>query len=91
MMMRSVQVPAFQAAMTPIGTAMTTEKTRVAAARAKVGSRRCPMRCATGRSEKIETPRSPERIEPTQVKNWMWTGRSRPSWWRMRAMSSGRA
>ena len=30
-------------------------------------------------------------MDPTQVKNWTWRGRSRPSWARMRAMSSGRA
>ena len=69
MIRRSIQVCAFQAASTPMGTATTTAKMVVASDSISVGSSRCPISFATGRLEKIETPRLPENTLPTQIKN----------------------
>ena len=91
MMTRSVIVPAFQAAITPIGTATRMAKMMVAMASASVGSSRWPISLATGRLEKMEVPRSPESSAPTQLKNWMWSGSFRPRFSRIFSMSSGRA
>jgi hypothetical protein len=55
----STQLPAFQAATTPIGTAITTAKINVSTIRESVGSMRWAMSCVTGRLVKIEVPRSP--------------------------------
>ena len=91
MIARSTQVPAFQAATTPIGTATTTVMISVVSASIRVGSSRWPISLVTGRLEKIEMPRSPCSSDQTQVPNWMCSGWSRPSCARMRAMSAGLA
>src|SRR5580704_13637138 len=64
MMARSIQVPAFHAATTPIGTATQTANTSVTTISESVGSIRCAIRLATGRLVKIDVPRSPCRILP---------------------------
>ena len=86
---RSVRVRAFHAAMTPIGTATRMAKMMVAVASASVGSSRWPISLVTGRLEKIEVPRSPDRTAPTQLKNWTWSGSFRPRRSRIFSMSSG--
>jgi hypothetical protein len=64
-------VPAFQAAIVPIGTAIRIARTAVDSASDRVGSSRCPISLATGRLEKIEMPRSPCIRLHSQVPNWM--------------------
>ena len=88
---RSTRVPARHAANTPRGTAMRMLKMVVRTERATVGSRRWPMRCVTGRLEKIDTPRSPWARWVTQRRNWTWMGWSRPSRARIFSMSDGLA
>ena len=58
MMTRSNQVPAFQAASTPIGTATMIENISVTIISDSVGSMRCAIMVVTGRLVKIERPRS---------------------------------
>ena len=60
----------------------------VATDRTRVGSSLCRISLLTGSWEKMEVPSSPWRIWPTQPTNWMGSGRSRPSCFPMRAMSS---
>ena len=58
MMARSNQVPTFQAASTPIGTATTIDSRSVISISDIVGSMRCAIMVVTGRLVKIERPRS---------------------------------
>ena len=88
---RSTQVPARQAATTPIGTASITANTMVQAVSVSVGSRRWPISLETGRLEKIEVPRSPRATCHSQIASCLCSGASSPSLWRMRSMSSGEA
>ena len=88
---RSTNVPARHAANTPSGTATTMLRMMVATQSARVGSRRWPMSFATGRLEKIDTPRSPWASCPTQRANCTWMGWSRPSRARIFSMSAGLA
>ena len=68
---RSIQEPAFQAASTPRGIETRTAMMMVVTESARVGSRRCLIRVATGRLEKIEMPRSPCSSCQTHLPNWM--------------------
>ena len=88
---RSTQVPAFQAATTPIGTASSTANSMVQAVSVSVGSRRWPMSLETGRLEKIDVPRSPRTTCHSQMASCLCSGASSPSLWRMRSISSGEA
>jgi hypothetical protein len=56
---RSTQVPTFQAASIPSGTAMTTAISSDTIASAIVGSSRCTIMWLTGWLPKIELPKSP--------------------------------
>jgi len=85
---RSMKVPAFQAAITPIGTAAQIAITSVVVVSISVGSRRWSISLETGRFEKIETPRSPRARLKTHLPNWTRKGSLRPRRSRMRAMSS---
>ena len=67
MISRSIHVPTFHAAITPIGIAVATATSSVANVRQTVGSTRWPMSCITGRLVKIEMPRSPCSTDQTQV------------------------
>ena len=67
MMRRSIQVPAFQAATTPIGTATAIARISVTTISDSVGSMRCAISSVTGRLVKIEVPRSPCRMRQTQL------------------------
>jgi hypothetical protein len=49
---------------------------------------RWPISVETGSPEKIDVPRSPRTIGPSQIPTWVRKGRSSPSLARMRAMSS---
>src|SRR6266700_4161931 len=60
MMVRSTQLPAFHAATTPSGTAMTMVRTRVIAISESVGSMRCAINAVTGRLVKIEVQDAPD-------------------------------
>ena len=71
-----------------MGTASTTAMTSVVTDRTRVGSSRCRISRLTGSWEKMEMPSSPWRICPTQATNWTGSGRSSPSCFPMRAMSS---
>src|SRR5690606_28623295 len=88
MMPRSSQLPCFQAAMTPSGTATTTANRRVISASDSVGSTRWPIIMATGCLDSTERPRSPCRICPIQVTNCSGIGRSRPRSARIAAITS---
>ena len=68
---RSIQVPCFHAAITPSGTAITMERTIVDSAIEIEGSMRWPIIFSTGTFEISDTPRSPCRSLPIQVKNWV--------------------
>ena len=68
---RSIHDPAFHAASTPIGIAVSTETSRVEIVRVTVGSTRCAIRVDTGRLVKIEMPRSPCSRCHTQLPNWI--------------------
>ena len=70
MIARSIQVPCFQAAITPIGTATRTAKMIVVVASANVGSIRCSTIVPTEVLERIEVPRSPCSNRISQSKNW---------------------
>ena len=74
--------------MMPIGTANVTANRMVVVARAKVGSIRWPMSVATGRLEKIETPRSPCSRSHDHLAKRTRKGSLRPSFSRIWAMSS---
>src|SRR5215210_3426246 len=87
MMSRSIQVPAFQAATTPIGTATVTARTRVTAMSDRVGPMRCSIMVQTGRLVKIEVPMSPCRMRHDHSPKRTRNGRSRPRFWRMRSTS----
>ena len=67
---RSIHGPAFDAASTPIGIAVSTETKRVETARVTVGSTRCMIKVETGRLVKIDMPRSPCSKCHTQPPNW---------------------
>ena len=86
---RSIQVPCFQAASTPMGMASDSDRISVSTINDIVGSIRWPIMWVTGRLVKIETPRSPcstcQIHSPKRTTN----GRSRPSEARMRITSSG--
>ena len=71
---RSIQVPAFHAASTPIGIAAVTEMIRVEMVSATVGPTRCSIKVETGRLVKIEMPRSPRTRCHTQSPNWTSSG-----------------
>ena len=91
MISRSIQVPCFQAASTPIGTAMPIERIRVRIISEMVGSSRCSIILVTGRLVKIETPRSPFSTFQTHSPKRIRNGRSSPSPARMRSTSAGLA
>ncbi len=67
---RSIQVPAFHAAMTPSGMAIGMVTSKVEMVSATVGSMRCLISVITGRLVKMEMPRSPCSRFHTQVPNW---------------------
>ncbi len=76
---RSIQVPTFQAAMTPKGMAKHSVTMSVITVSAAVGSRRWAMSSVTGRLVKIEMPRSPCSTPQAQVPKRTKNGSSRPS------------
>ena len=86
---RSIQVPCFHAASTPIGIAITNERINVMIISETVGSTRWAIIFVTGRLVKIDVPRSPfstfHAHSPKRTRN----GRSRPSEARMRSTSAG--
>ena len=84
---RSMNLPAFQAPMTPSGTATSTDTIRVQIASDSVGSTRCAIRRVTGRLVKIEMPRSPCSTAQAQVPKRVQNGSLSPSFSRMRSMS----
>ncbi len=86
---RSIQVPCFHAATTPIGMARLSDRIRVSIISDSVGSIRCAIMCVTGRLVKIEVPRSPCRMCQNQSKKRTRNGRSSPSEARMRSTSAG--
>ena len=87
--MRSIHLPCFQAARTPIGTAMVTASSRVRIIKDSVGSIRCWIMVVTGRLVKIDTPMSPFRMFQTHSPKRIRKGRSSPSEARMRSTSCG--
>ena len=66
---RSMRVPCFHAATTPIGTAMKMARNRVTSISESVGSIRCAIIVLTGRLVKIEVPRSPRMMSQTHEPN----------------------
>ena len=86
---RSIQVPCFQAATTPIGMAQLSDSTSVMIINDTVGSIRCAIMWVTGRLVKIEVPRSPCRMCHSHSPNRTTNGRSRPSEARIRSTSAG--
>ena len=61
----------------------------VMTASAIVGSSRCMNNDATGRLEKIDTPKSPRSALPIHRMNCSWNGRSSPSLSRIASICSG--
>src|SRR6478609_1671013 len=86
---RSIQVPCFQAAITPRGTATTTARMMVDSAIEIDGSTRWPIIFITGRLEMSDVPRSPWSSLFSQVMNCTISGSLRPSEVRMRSSRSG--
>src|SRR5689334_6588528 len=86
---RSMQVPCFQAAMTPSGTATSTANTMVVAASDTVGPIFSPIVVLTGWSDSSEVPRSPCRSCHSQAPNCTTIGRSSPRLARIFSMFSG--
>ena len=85
---RSSHEPFRHAASTPTGTPMPTLISIANSVSHAVVPTRWPMRVVTGRPEKIDVPRSPRTIRPSQRPTWVRNGWSRPSLARIRAMSS---
>ena len=85
---RSIHVPAFHAAMMPIGTAKTTAKVIVRKVSHSVGSMRWPIIRVTGSPVNTDTPMSPCSSRHSHEKNCSYSGRFRPSSWRTRSTSS---
>jgi hypothetical protein len=79
MITRSIQVPAFHAASTPIGTAIAIDITSVIDISDSVVGVRCSIIVSTGRLVKIEVPRSPCSTCQNQSPNRTTKGRSSPS------------
>ncbi len=86
---RSIAVPAFAAAVTPMVIASTTATESVVKASESVGSARWPISVATGSFQNMDLPRSPRTRLPAQTRNCFQMGSSSPSAVRICAMFCG--
>ena len=85
--MRSIHVPWRYAASTPSGTATRIDSAIVVSDSMSVGSMRSATSDATVFLKKNDSPKSPVAMLPSQTKNWVRIGWSRPSFWRMPSTS----
>ena len=85
---RSTSDAFFHAASTPSGTPTPTLMSMAKSVSPMVASVRWRISVDTGRPEKIDVPRSPRTMRPSQMPTCVTKGSFRPSLARMRAMSS---